>query len=97
MSKIKAILVVDAECKGIGKDRYKYVTGMTKDIQEQIAELKKEHGELEILVHSHTNFGGQIYKRVLSYSGQNGLRWYHRQAVDNQYYIVAEVFDRKIS
>ncbi len=80
----KAVYVENAECHGSGSDQYKSVSGITKKIRAEVAELEKEHGKLTILVDSNTNYQGQQYKRVEIRNGYTN----HRQIKYGEYVIV---------
>jgi len=88
MSKIKAVLVEDAECIGSGSDRWKRINGLTKSVISKIEGARQIHGDLEILVYSHTEYLGQKYKLAVN---QGDYGWQHRQINDSDYQIVATV------
>jgi hypothetical protein len=80
-----AVRVISAECIGKGKDRFKRVNGITKDVKAKIEFLEKKHGPLTILVDSHTFYQGQRYKKAIQAPDGSFV---HRQINDSDYIIV---------
>ena len=78
---VKAILVSSAVCHGSGCDRYRWISGLTKEITEQIPE------GIQILVPSHTGYNGQKYKLAKKWA----KGWQHRQANDADYNIIKTI------
>lgn len=81
MDKIPAVLVTPAKCYGSGRDRYRHISGLTKDI---LAQVPEGH---TILVPSHTKYQGQFYKKAI----KDRKCWTHRQAEDSDYVIVKTI------
>lgn len=74
----KAILVSSAKCIGSGSDRFKSISGLTKDVLAQIPD------GVTILVPSNTNYLGQKYKKAVKWA----KGWNHRQINDSDYEII---------
>lgn len=78
-----AVLIANAVCHGKGKDRYKYITGVSKETVSTIP------AGISILVHSNTNYQGQQYK--LAVYNEKTKRWIHRQINIDAYRVVAVI------
>ncbi|MHC5062154.1 MAG: hypothetical protein ACYTFK_13910 [Planctomycetota bacterium] len=85
---VHAVRVISAECIGKGKDCFKRVNGITKDVKAKIEILEKKHGPLTILVDSHTFYQGQRYKKAIQIP--NGS-FVHRQIKVSDYIVVATI------
>ena len=80
MSKKPAIYVENAYCYGKGSDKFKGVSGISKNIRDAI---NSDFAVLVVLVDSHTEYMGQKYKKAI----YQNKRWYHRQIKDADYEI----------
>ena len=78
-----AILIKNATCHGQGSDRYKWISGITKSVMDEIA----KYPGCSVLVRSHTTYMGQQYKLAI----HNTFGWNHRQINDNDYEIIATI------
>lgn len=79
---IKAIVVSTAKCNGSGSDRFKSISGLTKDIIAQIPD------GIAVLVPSHTCYNNQKFKLAVN---QGKYGWNHRQINDADYEIIKTI------
>lgn len=77
----KAILVSSAKCIGSGSDRFKSISGLTKDVLAQIPE------GMTVLVPSNTQYKNQKYKKAVKWA----KGWNHRQINDADYEIIKTI------
>lgn len=77
-NKIEAVYMASAVCNGSGTDRYRWVSGISKKQRESIPE------GMAVLVDSHTQYNGQMYKLAVYTS----YGWQHRQIRDDDYTII---------
>lgn len=83
-----AVIVHSAECKGSGNDPYKWVTGLTQRVLDEVSALVEET-PVAILVPSNTDWQGEKYKRAI----WNGARkiWEHRFVFARNFVIVGRI------
>lgn len=82
---MNAIIIKSARCKGKGRDPYKRINGISKEILLKVAEIDEN---AVLLVPSNTKWQNQQYK-IAVFVGAYG--WTHRQCKDSDYNIIAEI------